>query len=150
MKHRLTVLLMVIVAAGAAAGGVSWWRGKVGRIDISDAAQVEQGRSLYGAHCAKCHGADLRGEPDWQTRKPNGELPAPPHDASGHTWHHGDEQLFSLIKHGMARFAPPGYKTAMPSYVGVLNDSEIRAVLAYMESTWPAEIMERRATMEKR
>ncbi|MDO8606239.1 MAG: cytochrome c [Phaeospirillum sp.] len=141
---------MAIATAAGVVAGVSWWRGRTGRVDVSDAAQVEQGRGLYGVHCAKCHGADLQGEPDWQTRKPNGELPAPPHDASGHTWHHGDEQLFSLIKHGMARFAPPGYKTAMPSYVGVLSDSEIRAVLAYIESTWPAEIMDRRATVEKR
>jgi hypothetical protein len=28
-------------------------------------------------------------------RKPDGKLPAPPHDASGHTWHHADAQLFS-------------------------------------------------------
>ncbi|TAN62207.1 MAG: cytochrome c [Magnetospirillum sp.] len=150
MKHRAAAVAVVIMAAAGVAAGVSWWRGKTSRIDAGDAAQVERGRALYGVHCAKCHGEDLRGEPDWQTRKPNGELPAPPHDASGHTWHHGDEQLFALIKHGIARFAPPGYKTAMPSYVGVLSDSEIRAVLAYIESTWPPEIMERRAAMEKR
>ncbi len=143
-------MAMVIVAASGVVAAASWWRAKTNnRIDIADAAQVEQGRALYGDHCAKCHGIALQGEPDWQTRKSNGELPAPPHDASGHTWHHSDEQLFALVKHGMSRFAPPGYKTAMPSYVGVLSDVEIRAVLAYMESTWPAEIRERRAAMEK-
>lgn len=132
-----------------AGGGWAWQRGQ-GAIDPDNAAQVAQGRLIYAAQCAKCHGAMLEGEPNWQTRKPNGELPAPPHDASGHTWHHDDAQLFAITKHGMARFAPPGYKTAMPSYVGVLSDGDIRAVLAYIESTWPADIRQRRAAMTKK
>lgn len=141
-------------AAGAVmiAVGVAWGllRTKGTGIDPLDSDQVAQGLALYAAHCASCHGADLKGEPDWQTRKPNGQLPAPPHDASGHTWHHPEDQLFAIIKHGMARFAPPDYKTAMPSFVGILSDAEIKAVLAYIESTWPPEIMERRAAMTKR
>ena len=149
MKYKLAAMAVVIAAAGGVVAGASWWWRSKNRIDALDVAQVERGRALYGVHCAKCHGAALQGEPDWRTRKPNGELPAPPHDASGHTWHHSDEQLFALVKHGMSRFVPPGYKTAMPSYVGVLSDSEIRAVLAYIESTWPAEIRERRAVMER-
>ena len=149
MKFRLVAMAVLIVAVAGAVAAAAWWRVRSNRIDIADTAQVGQGRVLYGVHCAKCHGIALQGEPNWQARKPNGELPAPPHDASGHTWHHSDEQLFALVKHGMTRFAPPGYKTAMPSYVGVLSDSEIRAVLAYIESTWPAAIRDRRAAMEK-
>lgn len=137
----------VVIAAGAAWGLL---RTKGMGIDPGNSAQVAKGRALYARHCASCHGADLKGEPDWQIRKPNGELPAPPHDASGHTWHHPEDQLFAIIKHGMARFAPPDYKTAMPSFVGILTDAEIKAVLAYIESTWPPEIMERRAAMTKR
>ena len=150
MKHKLVTALALVITAGIGVAGLSWWRAMGSRIDPRDTAQVEEGREVYAHHCAKCHGADLGGEPNWQTRKPNGELPAPPHDASGHTWHHTDEQLFALIKHGMARFAPPGYKTAMPSYVGVLSDSDIRAVLSYIESKWPPDIMERWAAMEAR
>jgi mono/diheme cytochrome c family protein len=37
----------------------------------------------------------------------------------------------------------------MPSFVGVLTDSEIRAVLAFIQSTWPAEIRDRRAAMTR-
>lgn len=150
MKYKLVAAFAVTVVVAVGVSGLSWWRVRASRIDPRDMAQVEEGRGVYDRHCAKCHGADLAGEPNWQTRKPNGELPAPPHDASGHTWHHTDEQLFALIKHGMARFAPPGYRTAMPSYVGVLSDSEIRAVLSYIESKWPPEIVERRAAMESR
>jgi len=136
------------VTATAILAGAGWWWMRSGRIDPDDAVQVAEGSRLYARHCAKCHGAHLEGEPDWQTRKPNGEMPAPPHDSSGHTWHHTDEQLFAITKHGMVRFAPPGYKTAMPSFVGVLQDSEIRAILAYLESTWPPEIRQRRAAMQ--
>ena len=150
MKHGYKIAIAVAITTGLGLAGFSWWRVKGSRIDPRDSAQVEEGRELYARHCAKCHGIDLGGEPNWQTRKPNGELPAPPHDSSGHTWHHSDEQLFALVKHGMARFAPPGYKTAMPSYVGILSDAEIRAVLAYIQSNWPPEIMERRAIMEAR
>lgn len=142
--------LALAVAVGAVGGGAWWWREKSLAIDPADSVQVAQGRVVYQAQCARCHGADLEGEPDWQTRKPNGELPAPPHDSSGHTWHHAEEQLFAITKHGMARFAPPGYKTAMPAYVGVLSDQDIRAVLAYIESRWPAEIHQRRAAMSLR
>jgi mono/diheme cytochrome c family protein len=140
----LAVLVLAIVGAMA-------WRSKGSAIiPLDDPKRVSQGRVLYASHCARCHGANLEGEtPDWQIRKPSGELPAPPHDASGHTWHHGDEQLFAITKHGMARFAPVGYKTAMPSFVGVLGDAEIRAVLAYIQSTWPDEIRQRRAAMTR-
>ena len=32
---------------------------------------------------------------------PSGRMPAPPHDASGHTWHHRDDVLFRLVKEGV-------------------------------------------------
>ena len=132
-----------------AAAGWWWWQGQ-NRIDPADMAQVARGKALYGPHCGQCHGAQLQGEPDWRVRKPNGELPAPPHDATGHTWHHDDEYLFAVTKHGLARFAPPDYKTAMPSFVGKLSDADIRAVLAYIKSTWPAEIQKRQQALGRK
>ena len=68
------------------------------RIDASDSQRVERGRQLYAQACAACHGAKLEGQPNWRDRLPSGRLPAPPHDASGHTWHHADAILFSLTK----------------------------------------------------
>lgn len=140
-------LAMLVMAVTGVAAWVWWPRGY--GINPQDARQVALGYDLYNLHCASCHGHDLKGEPNWQVPKANGELPAPPHDASGHTWHHPEEQLFAIIKHGTARFAPPGYKTAMQPYVGKLSDAEIKAVLSYIESTWPPEILERRAAMLK-
>ena len=60
-------------------------------------------------------------------------MPAPPHDDSGHTWHHPDEVLFGITKHGVVPpYAPPGYESDMPAFAGKLSDDEIRAVLAYI------------------
>jgi len=141
----LIALTMIATLAGAAAWLTPWRSAH--RIDPDDPAQVARGAVLYRDQCARCHGARLEGEPNWQTRKPNGELPAPPHDASGHTWHHPDAYLFAVTKHGLAPFVPPDYKSAMPSFVGVLSDDEIRAVLAFIESRWPPEIRARQAAI---
>jgi len=63
-------------------------------------------------------------------------MPAPPHDATGHTWHHADHDLFMITKLGVSAVVP-GYESDMPSYEGILSDAEITAVLAYIKSTWP-------------
>jgi mono/diheme cytochrome c family protein len=149
MRLWTTAGLAALVTAGLGFWGWQWIRGNHA-IDPDDAKRVAVGQALYQEHCVSCHGADLQGEPDWRQRKPNGELPAPPHDASGHTWHHSDEQLFAMTKHGMARFAPPDYKSAMPSFVGKLSDDEIRSVLSFIKSTWPAEIRERQQSLGRR
>jgi len=108
------------------------------------------GEKLYGQHCASCHGANLEGQPEWQKRLPNGRFPAPPHDASGHTWHHPGEVLFGITKHGLVPpYAPAGYESDMPPFGGKLSDQEIRAVLAYIQSRWPPEVLKLRAEMLK-
>ncbi|CAA7616007.1 cytochrome c [Magnetospirillum sp. UT-4] len=147
-RRMMTLAVLVVLAAGAF-GGWGWWRGR-DRIDPADPKQVARGEAVYRGHCAECHGARLEGEPDWQTRRPTGELPAPPHDASGHTWHHSDQHLFSITKHGLARFAPPDYKTNMPSFVGRLSDRDIRAVIAFIKSTWPEDIRRRQQALNNR
>jgi mono/diheme cytochrome c family protein len=115
--------------------------------DAADAEQVARGRMLYAMQCASCHGAKLEGEPNWQQRKANGRLPAPPHDAAGHTWHHGDAQLFGIVKNGIGPYAPAGYQSDMPAFAALLSDDEIWAVLAYIKSTWPERIREQQRAM---
>ena len=113
-------------------------------IDPSDQTLVALGKGIYATHCAACHGAKLEGQPEWRKRLPNGRLPAPPHDETGHTWHHPDEVLIDIVKNGLVpgRTAPDGYQSDMPAYKQVLSDTEIAAVLAYIKSTWPAEILQ--------
>ena len=97
-----------------------------------------------------CHGAKLEGQPNWQTRLPNDRLPAPPHDKTGHTWHHNDALLFKITKLGTKALAGDDYETDMRGFSGELSDKEIIAVLSYIKSTWPAEIRQRHDQMNKR
>ena len=152
LRRRLSrrgVLLLAgagLVGLALVAGVFYALRGDtVPRIDPDDKAQVAQGQGVYTAQCARCHGANLEGQPNWKERQANGRLPAPPHDASGHTWHHPDAQLFGITKQGLAPFAPPGYQSDMPAFDGKLSDDQIAAVLAYIKSTWPPDVRERQA-----
>lgn len=107
---------------------------------------LARGRALYEKNCASCHGLRLEGQPNWQRRLPNGRMPAPPHDDTGHTWHHADRALFALTKYGVVPpYAPPGYQSDMPAFQSVLSDDEIRAVLEYIKNHWSAEVMQWRA-----
>lgn len=112
-------------------------------IDWRDDALVAEGNVLYAAHCASCHGASLEGEADWQIRAENGMLPAPPHDETGHTWHHPDAVLFALTKFGPAAMAGDDYVSAMPAYANILTDAQITAVLAFIKRQWPSDIQDR-------
>ena len=83
---------------------------------------LSAGKVLYAQHCAACHGAKLEGQPNWRSKLPNGRMPAPPHDDSGHTWHHPDEVLIGITKHGLVPpYAPPGYESDMPAFAGTLS-----------------------------
>ena len=105
---------------------------------------VAQGAEIYATACASCHGADLEGQPNWRSRNADGRLPAPPHDASGHTWHHDATALFQLTKVGVAEMiGDPDYASDMPAFADTLTDAEIVAVLSYIKSTWPADIRAR-------
>lgn len=74
--------------------------------DLADPKLVTAGKSVYASQCASCHGARLEGQPEWRTRRDDGRLPAPPHDATGHTWHHPDDVLFDIIKNGVGAKLP--------------------------------------------
>lgn len=106
------------------------------------AQDIIAGQQLYEVNCGKCHGMQLEGQPDWMKRLPSGRLPAPPHDETGHTWHHSDEQLLKITLRGLASVAP-GYETDMPAFAGVLTEAEVRSIFDYIKSRWPYEIRER-------
>lgn len=119
------------------------------RADPRDAARVALGAKVYAQHCAACHGAKLEGQPEWRRRLPNGRLPAPPHDESGHTWHHLDNVLFAITRNGLVPpYAPKDYASDMPPFRGVLRDEEIWAVLAFIKSHWKSrEVLATRAQL---
>jgi mono/diheme cytochrome c family protein len=145
VSRIVVAILGLVVLAGTGLLAWSWLRPATPRIDPDDAAQVALGQAVYAAQCARCHGANLEGQPNWRERMANGRLPAPPHDASGHSWHHPDAVLFGITRHGLGPYAPAGYASDMPAFDGVLSDAQIAAALAYIKSRWPAEIRARQA-----
>lgn len=128
---------MILVAAVVTA--------PMARADDISPETIQQGQALYATNCAACHGANLQGQPDWKHRLANGRMPAPPHDVTGHTWHHSDHDLFNLTKLGVAAVMGDGYESDMPGFGGKLSDDEIKAVLDYIKSTWPARAQEAQA-----
>jgi mono/diheme cytochrome c family protein len=121
------------------------------RADPGDASRVALGATVYARHCAACHGARLEGQPEWRKRLANGRLPAPPHDESGHTWHHPDHVLFAITRNGLVPpYAPQGYASDMPAFRGVLKDEEIWAALAFIKSHWKSrQVLEARAEINR-
>ncbi len=107
----------------------------------SQATTNSVGEAVYVQHCASCHGVNLEGQPDWKQQNEDGSFRAPPHDDSGHTWHHGDPTLLEAIRLGGARFNDLniGGTSNMPAFGEILSDEEITAVLAYIKSTWTEE-----------
>lgn len=134
--------LALIVVAAWLWFGYEGPREKV-ELEPDNAQVVARGEAVYAAECATCHGVNLEGQPNWRQRGEDGRLPAPPHDASGHTWHHPDQQLFELTKLGPAALVGGGYESDMPEYANMLSDDDIVAVLSYIKSTWPEEIRRR-------
>jgi mono/diheme cytochrome c family protein len=143
VSTRWTSAMALAFLAAVLVGGGYWLlraSAPMGLLRPDDATVVVRGRAVYAQHCAQCHGADLAGQLRWRERGPDGLLPAPPHDRSGHTWHHTGDVLFNLTKYGVQRYAGAEYKSAMPRYEGVLADQDIVAVLSYIKSTWPSDV----------
>lgn len=150
MRKRIGVILLL----GAVAAGAVWMQrgmavAQPGLLPYRDAGAVERGRVIYADQCAACHGAGLEGEANWRSRDADGYLPAPPHDSSGHTWHHPDRQLIALTWYGPARLIGDGYQSRMPGFAGVLSEAEVLDVLAYIKSTWPDRIIARHDAMNE-
>lgn len=115
-------------------------------------ADSMSGRALYVEHCAACHGLDLEGHPDWRSRDEKGLYPAPPHDETGHTWHHDDAMLIDYISRGgQAVLDDMGvtFTSGMPGFGSVLDESEIEAILNYIKSTWPERIRDLQASRSR-
>ncbi len=151
MKWAAVVALLLLSTVAL----ISRSNGKATGQDTA-ATDKARGQVLYAEHCASCHGASLEGQPDWQTPGEDGVLPAPPHDRTGHTWHHGDAMLFDYTKLGgsemLKRMGVTGVTSGMPGFADSLTDQEIRGILAFIKASWPErerELQRRRSLAEQ-
>ena len=108
-------------------------------------AQLAEGKALYEANCAACHGIIGEGEENWQNNNEDGTLRAPPHDSSGHTWHHPDQLLFQITSKG-----GKGLNSRMPAFDEKLTEEEITLTLEYIKTFWEPEHRESQADVTKR
>ena len=75
----------------------------------NEPAVVSLGKQVYAQNCASCHGVALEGQANWRQRGNHGYMPAPPHDETGHTWHHPDTYLFLMTKYGIEKMIRKTY-----------------------------------------
>ncbi len=148
----------ILLAVAVAATGVVVWAyigattgpDVIKGADTTNPVLVARGEKIYADNCASCHGDNRQGQPNWRKRNEDGTLPAPPHDESGHTWHHTDQQNFDYVKFGGSSNNSASFKSAMPAFSKTLSDDEIWAVIAFIKSKWPEKIQKRRNKMMQR
>lgn len=93
-----------------------------------------RGAELYSQNCQSCHGDATGGSPT--------DFP-PPHNAQGHTWHHGDCDLIEWTLNGKPKFGATG--TTMPAFADQLSEADVRDILAHIKTWWTEEQRESQA-----
>ena len=146
---RCLFICSILVAFVAVGSGLAQTPAASPAMDATNTERVALGQKVYASFCAGCHGENLQGQSNWQRRLPLGNFPAPPHDDSGHAWHHADQWLFETVKFGGQHHAPSRYRSAMPPYKDMLSDVEIWAVLSFIKSRWPPATQREQARRNK-
>ncbi len=134
------LLALTAVLAACDGGGDKGGNGKAAQAALKQMRwytpeQVAAGEKLYRENCASCHGADASGSANWREPDANGKFPPPPLNGSAHAWHHPKNMLRMTIKRGGI---PIG--GSMPPFGDKLDDDEIDAVIAWIQSHWNDEI----------
>ena len=109
---------------------------------------IERGKIAYEKNCVSCHMINLAGAQNWKGLDEDGHRKAPPLNGTGHTRHHDDKTLHSIIKYGLAKLVK-NYEGKMIGFEDKLSDKEIDSILAYLKSFWPTDKYEYQINMSK-
>ena len=139
-RSMIFMFLFIFLISISAFVLINSQREKEIKLTPNNLSLISLGKKIYSQNCASCHGIELEGQKNWQTRNEEGYLPAPPHDETGHTWHHSDEYLFLMTKLSIEKLIGKKYLNNMPAYEEILSDKEIIAVLSFIKSTWSDRI----------
>jgi mono/diheme cytochrome c family protein len=115
-------------------------------------ADLVQGHVLYQAYCAGCHGDKGQGQFPAAPLEPSlitGRIGAPPHDETGHSWHHSDDLLVRYVLEG--GFTDPANFYPMPAFGWRVSVDEARQIVGYIMTLWTDEqrMMQRRTTQDE-
>lgn len=126
-ERRLVVYLLLVLVIGIGAGATLLWAMRLSRVaGMPEAPQ--DGRALFEAHCAICHGPAGKGDGPGakviRQKMTDFSDPAAMHQVN-------DRFLFEIIQKGGSQF---GRSNAMPAWGMKLTDGQIRAVVAYIRS----------------
>ncbi len=128
LRGRRQAVFLLLLVGVALAGTVllgTWLSRDAG---APASTQAPDGRAIFEAHCAVCHGSTGRGDGPGARLIRQKML-----DFSDAAAMRGvnDRFLFDIIKKGSSQF---GRSNAMPAWGMKLTDEEIRAVVAYIRS----------------
>lgn len=133
----------ICIGIGILMVGTWFWDGQASKPgDASDKDQVAFGGRVYGRICANCHGNGMDGQLGWQQPMKDGTRLAPAHNDQGKTWRLDDKSLFEVVKSGGDFLKQDGTTSRMPAFKDKLTDDEIWAVIAFIKSSWSADIQE--------
>ncbi len=142
------LLALPILAAACApeTSGIS-----VQGVGLTDADLV-QGHVLYTAYCAGCHGDHGQGQFPGAPLEPSpitNRIGAPPHNETGHSWHHSDDLLVRYVLEG--GFTDPAAFYPMPGFGWRLSVDEARQIVGYIMTLWTDEqrMMQQRTTQQE-
>ena len=134
LRNRTTLCLLfaafsIALLAGMVAARIEQHRDpdaqKLKNPITSDAASIEEGKKLYGRHCASCHGPTGKGDGGMAL---SGGTPA---NLTDETWEHGssDGDIFVVIRDGTS--------TDMESYKEKLTEKQIWHLVNFIRSIGP-------------
>ena len=109
---------------------------------------IVRGKIAYQNNCVSCHQVNLAGAENWKGLDEDGHRKAPPLNGTGHTWHHDDATLHTIIKYGLVGIVSD-YEGKMGGFKENLSDKDIDSVLAYIKSFWSDDYYQHQINLSK-